>query len=576
MVEFDIIATMDRENKKSLPAEINQVKFLPLGGIEDVTRNLYVYEYLDEILLVDCGIGFADETMLGVDLMLPDISYLLQTPKKIVGLLLSHGHEDHIGAVPFVLPELFKKKGAFPVFASRLTAALTNEKLKEFGIDTQVEIMNLEEDNTKQLGNFTFRFVRITHSVPDSSHILIKTPIGNFYHGADFKFDLTPADGKTSDYQSIAKFGSEGILAVMSDCLGSEHEGFSYSEEMLAGNISNAMEQCSGKFFLTTYSSNISRINQTIAAAEKHGRKICFVGRSLIKVKEVGKKLNLLQIKNDTEIKIDEMKNYSDKDIAFIVAGSQGQENSALTRIAENEHKDIRITPGDMVVFSSDTIPGNEISVNSLIDTLSKRGAKVIYSDLTHDYHVSGHGFSKDHMLLLALTKPKFAIPISGTYRHMISYRTNALKMNYKNSQILLIENGQELLFTKDKVMRGKKIKIKNVYVDQISGEEVESFILRDREMLAHDGIVVIMVEVNASDGQLGESFGIVTRGLVGIDIQKLEKGLQRVIKERLSQKTDKVGNWVHLRRFIESQAVRYIDHKLKKKPLVMSVVIEI
>lgn len=567
---------MDQENNKLQPLGDDQVKFIPLGGIEDVTRNLYVYEYQDEILLVDCGIGFADETMLGVDLMLPDITYLLQSPKRIVGLLLSHGHEDHIGAVPFVLPELYKKKGTFPIYASRLTASLTNEKLKEFGIDSRVQAVNLEEDNTIQLGNFAVRFVRITHSVPDSSHIFIKTPIGNFYHGADFKFDLTPADGKTSDLQSIAKFGTDGVLAVMSDCLGSEHEGFSYSEEMLAGNISRALEECSGKFFLTTYSSNISRINQTIAAVEKHGRKICFVGRSLIKVKEVGKKLGLLQIKDDTEIKIDELKNFSDKDIALIVAGSQGQENSALTRIAENEHKDIKILPGDMVVFSSDTIPGNEISVNSLIDTLAKRGAKVIYSDLTHDYHVSGHGFSKDLMLLLALTKPKFAVPISGTYRHMIAYRTNALKMRFKHSQIQLIENGQELIFTKDKVLRGKKIKIKNVYVDQISGEEVESFILRDREKLAHDGIVVIMVEVNASDGQLGENFGIVTRGLVGVDIQKLEKGLQRVIKERLSLKTDKVGNWVHLRRFIENQAVIYIDRKLKKKPLVMSVVIEI
>lgn len=567
---------MDQKNNKLQPLGNDQIKFIPLGGIEDVTRNLYVYEYQDEILLVDCGIGFADETMLGVDLMLPDITYLLQSPKRIVGLLLSHGHEDHIGAVPFVLPELYKKKGAFPIYASRLTASLTNEKLKEFGIDTRVQIVNLEEDNTIPLGNFAVRFIRITHSVPDSSHIYIKTPIGSFYHGADFKFDLTPADGKTSDLQSIAKFGTDGILAVMSDCLGSEHEGFSYSEEMLAGNIATAMEECTGKFFLTTYSSNISRINQVIAAAEKHGRKICFVGRSLIKVKEIGKKLGLLQIKDDTEIKIDELRNFSDKDISLIVAGSQGQENSALTRIAENEHKDIKITSGDMVVFSSDTIPGNEISVNSLIDTLGKRGAKVIYSDLTHDYHVSGHGFSKDLMLLLALTKPKFAVPISGTYRHMIAYRTNALKMRFKHPQIQLIENGQELIFTKDKVTRGKKIKIKNVYVDQISGEEVESFILRDREKLAHDGIVVIMVEVNASDGQLGENFGIVTRGLVGVDIQKLEKGLQRVIKERLSQKTDKVGNWVHLRRFIENQAVIYIDRKLKKKPLVMSVVIEI
>ena len=568
---------MDKEtNEPQVPQKQDSVSFIPLGGIEDVTRNLYVYEYGNEILLVDCGIGFADETMLGVDLMLPDITYLMQSSKKIVGLLLSHGHEDHIGAVPFVLPELYKKHGTFPIYASRLTAALTNEKLKEFGLQPSVKTVNIDEENNVVLGSFSASFIRITHSVPDSTHIFITTPIGNFYHGADFKFDLTPADGKTSDFQSIAATSSKGVLALMSDCLGSEHSGFSYSEEMLAGNISQAMEGCLGKFILTTYSSNISRINQTVAAAEKHGRKVCFVGRSLIKVKDIGKNLGLLHIKDGTEIKMEELKNYDDNKVALMVAGSQGQENSALTRIAENEHKIIRIMPDDLVVFSSDTIPGNEISVNSLIDTISKRGAKVMYSDLSHAFHVSGHGFSKDLMLLISLTKPKYAVPISGTYRHMVAYKTNALKMRYSRNQIFILDNGQELIFTKKSVTRGRKIPIKNIYVDQISGEEVESFILRDREKLAHDGIVVVMAEVNTYDGQLGDDFGLVTRGFTGVDTKALEAGLQKEIKQKLGSKKERVGNWVHMRRLIEGYATRYIDRKLKRKPLVMSVVIEV
>lgn len=560
----------------SLTYKKDSVSFIPLGGIEDVTRNLYVYEYKDEILIVDCGIGFADETMLGVDLMLPDITHLLSSNKKIVGMLLSHGHEDHIGAVPFVLPELYKKKGIFPIYASRLTAALANEKLKEFGLSPSVITVNLEEENIVKLGSFTASFIRITHSVPDSSHIFITTPIGSFYHGADFKFDLTPYDGKVSDLQSIVKLSGKGVLGLMSDCLGSEHPGLSYSEEILTHNISQAMENCFGKFILTTYSSNISRINQTIAAAEKHGRKVCFVGRSLMKVKDTGKRLGLLHMKNDTEISIDELKNYDDRKVALLVAGSQGQENSALTRIAENEHKTIRILPDDVVVFSSDTIPGNEISVNSLIDTISKRGARVIYSDLSDEYHVSGHGFSKDLMLLLSLVKPRFAIPISGTYRHMVAYRSNALKMNYKKSQIQILENGQELIFTENNVTFGKRIPIKNIYVDQISGEEVESFILRDREKLAHDGIIIIMAEVNTTDGQLGDEFGIVTKGFTGVDVKKLENGLQKIIKEKLAPKKEKVRNWVHMRRFIEELSTKYIDRKLKRKPLVMSVIIEV
>ena len=576
--DISTILPMDQEKglPQQKPVKHDTVSFIPLGGIEDVTRNLYVYEYRSEILLVDCGIGFADETMLGVDLLLPDITYLLQTEKKIVGMVLSHGHEDHIGALPFVLPQLHDKKGLFPIYASRLTAALANEKLKEFGMQPLVKTVDLDSDNTVHLGKFTTTFIRVTHSVPDTAHIFITTPVGNFYHGSDFKFDLTPADGKPADFQGIAKVSEKGVLALMSDCLGSERPGFSHSEEKLAENISLAMDECTGKFILTTYSSNISRLNQTIAASEKHGRKVCFVGRSLIKVKETGKKLGLLHIRKDTEVTIDELKSLDDNKLVLLVAGSQGQENSALTRIAEGEHKDIHIMPGDMVVFSSDTIPGNEISVNSLIDTIAKRGARVMYSDLTDGFHVSGHGSAKDLMLLLALTKPMFAVPISGTYRHMVAYKTNALKMGFKQSQLLLIENGQELLFAKDGVSRGRKMPTKNVYVDQVSGEEVESFILRDREKLAHDGIVVIMAEVSIDDGQLGDNFGIVTRAFTGVDSKSLEKGLMREIKQKLSVKKERVGNWVHLRRFVEGLATRYIDRKLKRKPLVMSVVIEV
>lgn len=566
---------MDQQNNQPQNRE-DSVSIIPLGGIEDVTRNLYVYEYKDEILIVDCGIGFADETMLGVDLVLPDITYLLQTPKKIVGMVLSHGHEDHIGAVPLLMPQIVEKKGEFPIYASRLTAALTNEKLKEFGLEPKVQSVDLEGNNLVKIGSFTVKFIRVTHSVPDTSHIFISTPVGNFYHGSDYKFDLTPADGKSSNFQEIAKTADQNVIALLSDCLGAEHPGFSESEEHLAGKISQVMENCKGKFILTTYSSHISRLNQTIASAEKFNRKICFVGRSLIKVKDLGIKLDLLRMKVGTEITLNELKNYSDKQVVLIVAGSQGQQNSALTRIAEGEHKDIKILPDDVVVFSSDPIPGNEISVYSLIDTLGKRGAKVIYSDLSGEFHVSGHGYAKDIMLLMALTKPQFVIPIGGTYRHMLAYRILAEKMGYKRKQIQLLENGQELIFSKNNVTRGRKVPIRNVYVDQTSGEEVEGFILRDREKLAHDGIVVIMTEVMKEDGQVGDNFGLVTRGFTGVDSKKLESGLLKEIRAKLSNKKERVSNWVHMRRMIENIASKYVDKKLHRKPLVMSVVIEV
>lgn len=566
---------MDQQQKNV--TEQHVLSFIPLGGPEDVTRNLYVYEYGNEILIVDCGIGFADETMLGVDLLLPDISYLLQTDKKIVGMVLSHGHEDHIGAVPFLLPQLVEKHGNFPMYASRLTAALTNEKLKEFRNDQLVQTVDLEGENTVTIGSFTATFLRITHSVPDSSHIFITTPVGNFYHGADFKFDLTPYDGKRSDFHGITRVADKGILALMSDSLGSEHPGLSHSEAMLSENIDRALTGCKGKFILTTYSSNISRLNQAIAAAEHHKRKVCFIGRSLVKVKDIGQKLGLLSMQKGTEVKIEDLRNLAPADVMLLVAGSQGQENSALTRIANGEHKDIKIDPDDVVVFSSDTIPGNEISVNALIDTIAKRGAKVMYADVTgNEFHVSGHGSSKDLMLLISLTKPKFLVPISGTYRHMVAYRGLAQQMGYRRDQINLVENGQELLFTPNTVKRGRKYPIKNVYVDQVSGEEVESFILRDREKLAHDGIVVIMAEINAEDGQLADDFGIVTRGFAQSDKDFLEKSLQKEIKKKLSNKNERITNWVYMRRVIEGIASRYIDYKLRRRPLVMSVVIEV
>ncbi len=567
---------MDQNKQQNIPHE-ESVSIIPLGGIEDVTRNLYVYEYKDEILIVDCGIGFADETMLGVDLLLPDITYLLQTDKKIVGMVLSHGHEDHIGAVPFIYPQLVEKKGDFPIYASRLTSALVNDKLKEFRLGPLVKAVPLEGNNSVKLGNFfTTTFIKITHSVPESTHIFIETPAGNFYHGADYKFDLTPEDNIQSDYQGIANTAKKGVLCLLSDCLNVEQPGLSPSEKPLADNISAALEKCRGKFILTTYSSNIARLNQAIAAAEKHGRKVCFVGRSLIKVKDVGLQLGLLHMNKGTEVTIDQLKNIDDHKLVLLVAGSQGQENSALTRIAQGEHKDIRLLPDDMVVFSSDTIPGNEISVYSLIDTIAKRGATVMYSDLSHAFHVSGHGYADDRKLLIALTKPKFLAPISGTYRHMVTYRALAEQMGYFRKNIFLLQNGQEFIFTKNSVTRGKKIPIRNVYVDQLSGEEIESFILRDREKLAHDGIIVILTEISAEDGQLADNFGIVTRGFTGVDSQALEKQLKREIEQKLALKTERVTNWVHLRRMIEGIASKFIVRTMKRQPLVMSVIIEI
>ena len=568
------------QTQKTEKMQPETVKFLSLGGEEDVTRNMYLYEYKDQILIVDCGLGFPDETMLGVDLLLPDITYLLQNSlpenkatKKIVGMLLTHGHEDHIGGLPYILPQL----PTFPIFGSPLTAALANEKLTEFHTQSVVQAVPFTP-GTLHIGDFTITFIHVTHSIPDAAHLFIETPAGNFYHGSDYKFDLTPADQKRTEFLKIAQAAEKGITALLSDCLGAERPGFTPSEEMLTQNFEQTMRAGQGKVFITTNSSNVSRLNQAIEAAEKLNRKVCFVGRSVIKATRIAQKLGYLHIKRGTEIQIDQIPRYKSNQVMLLVAGSQGQENSAMSRIAGGEFKEIRLQPNDMVIFSADPIPGNELAVSSLVDAISKKGATVIYSDIARgSFHVSGHGSSGDHMLLISLTRPKFLVPISGTYRHMIAYRALSEKMNYKRNQIFLLENGQEVVFTAQQAKIGKKIEVKKVYVDEVSGEELESYVIRDRERLSQEGVVILLVEINASTCQLARKPEVITRGTaLSLSKEDLPKILQKEIAKALSTQKGTVTNRVYVRRIVGDVAERFIFNKFHSQPLVLPVVIEV
>jgi ribonuclease J len=337
------------------------------------------------------------------------------------------------------------------------------------------------------------------------------------------------------------------------------------------------MRDCPGKFIITTYSSNIARVNQAIQAAEKVGRKVCFVGRSVIKVKQIGERLGYLQMRPGTEIPVSELHKYKSKQLLLLIAGSQGQENSAMTRIAQGEHKDIRLDPNDVVLFSSDTIPGNELSVNALTDTICKRGARVLQSSTAGElFHVSGHGSAGDHMLLIALTQPKHLLPISGTFRHMNFYRSTAQKMGYKRQDIFLVENGQEVIFTKTSARLGRKVPIKHVYVDEVSGEAVENFVIRDREQLAREGVLLIMAEIKESDGQLASEPEVIARGSSLTHTKELSQSLTHELEKVLATRKEKVINWVHVRRLIGQTAERHLYKKLRTRPLVLPVIIEV
>lgn len=548
---------------------MNSLSFIPLGGIGDVTKNMYLYELADQILIVDCGLGFPDETMLGVDLLLPDISYLKTTKKKIAGMVITHGHEDHVGALPFILPNLPK----FPVFATNMAATFANEKLKEFKQSPSVQ--KADFNKILKLGDFEITFIRVTHSIPDTSHIFIKTPAGNFYHGSDFKFDPSPYDGKKSDFAKIAELSKSGVLALMSDCVGAERQGRTGSESVLLGNFEREIRNCRGKFIVTSYSSNISRFNQAIEVSQKVGRKVCFVGRSLIKAKEVAQDLGYLKLQKGNEIDLRKIRNYKDSQLTLLVAGTQGEEASALTRIATGEFDEIKLNPEDTVIISAHPIPGNEIAVYQLINAIARKGARVLYSDLTSDFHVSGHASEDELSDLIKMVKPKKLVPIGGEFRHMAVYKNIALKLGYQNQDIFLGDDGQEIIFGRDGSKFGRKITLKNVYVDEISGEEMESFVLMDRQRLSEGGIVIVLSEIN-SEGQLVE-LDTILRGISLPDGKILNAKLNDDIKKVLSKKEPgRVIDWYHIRKQITTVVDRRIYREFKARPLVLPVVIEV
>lgn len=546
------------------------VRFIPIGGVGDVTRNMYVYEYENDILIVDCGIGFPSEEMFGVDLLIPDISYLVNKKDKIRGMVLTHGHEDHTGALPYILPSL----GKIPVFATRLTAGLANAKLAEFGLGNPVRVTNYGQPLV--FGKLKATFVHVSHSIPDAANIAIESPVGNFFHASDFKFDQTPVDGKPTDILSIAEVGRKGTICLFSDCLRSEQQGVTPSEHAIEESIEHEIQSCRGKFIMTTYSSNISRLQQAVNVAARFNRKVCFVGRSMVQAKDVAGRLGFISIPKGVEVSVEQLKHHEDKQLFLLVAGSQGQENSAMTRIAIGEDKFVKINEGDTVVFSADPIPGNENAVNELIDALSKRGAEVIYSEINDSFHVSGHGAASDLMLMIALTNPKFLLPIGGTYKQMVQYRKLAMQMGYKRNDIFLVEDGDVLEFDKENARIVDHVKLRNVYVDDIEGTEVATAVLRDRQKLAEDGILIAIAQVDI-EGKVYDDIDVISRGFTDFGKNRdLLAALKQEIRRSLAEHKE-AGREQHLqRKFVEAAIEKLIFKKLRRRPLVLSILVEV
>ncbi|MBI3385104.1 ribonuclease J [Candidatus Gottesmanbacteria bacterium] len=549
---------------------MEELFFYSLGGIGDVNKSLYVYETEKDLIIVDCGVGFPDTTMLGVDLLIPDISYLLTKKHKIRGIILTHAHEDHIGALPYLWGDL-----RAPLFATKLTAGFIANKFRDFSLSAPIKVINPGEKIT--LGDFTVDFVRVNHSVPDATHLIINTPYGKIYHGSDFKFDLTPLDGKVSDFGKIASAGDEGILCLMSDCLRSERSGYTLSERIIEEQLDKEISLCQGKFMVTALSSDIYRWQMVINVAKKHHRKVVPVGRSVEQAIVTARRLGYLNIEQNTLLDSKQIKSFPAEHLCILISGSQGQAGSALNRVANNDHQHVKIREGDVVVVSADPIPGNENAVHIMIDALTKLGASVSYSEVDDDLHVSGHAASQELMLLMALTKPKFLIPIGGTYRQMKRYLKLAEAMGHKKENVFLLESGQQVIFKEQKATLGHKIELKNVLIDGLGVGDVENIVLRDRQQMAKDGVVIVVVSIASATGNLTAQPEVLFRGFIHMkESEKLINESKHLVKEAIKGHFGKILDWQFIRKKIESTLGKFFWDQTARHPMVLSVIIEV
>jgi ribonuclease J len=557
----------------------DSVRVISLGGFGDVTQNMFVYEYIpngdlskSQIIIVDCGVGFPEEDIFGVDLQIPDTHYLEDKKERIAGIFITHGHEDHIGAIRFVLNLLGKN---IPIFAPRLAAAFIQEKLVEYNLKPNLNIY--EDSQIMQRGVFSVDPVRVTHSIPDTFHLAITTPIGTFYHGSDFKFDLFPLDNKYADFNHIARIGDKKVLCLLSDCLGADHEGYSPSEYTIAQNFKRQIIDAKGRVFVTAISSNIIRWSQAIEAAKSNGRKIVVVGFSVEKAIKIAKELGYLSLQENDILPIERAKNFPDNKLIFLVAGFAGQPESALSKMVMGKHR-IKIKAGDKVIFSApDYIPGTSTNIYNMIDILSKMGIDVSYGD-KEELHVSGHGYQKEHALLISLVKPRYLLPIGGNYRHIKSYFSVAEKLGYKQDQFITPDYDGTVTFRQNGTFdTNYHVTLKKVLIDGLGVGDVGVTVLRDRKTLAEDGMFSIVLLVDVQKGQLYKEPIVLSRGFVFVkENTDLIDYLKQEVKNKFKQAVSVPANVDYIREQIQGHIEQIIMDKTGRQPMVLPLVIEV
>ncbi|MBU0998488.1 ribonuclease J [Patescibacteria group bacterium] len=550
---------------------MNKLKFIALSGTTNVTENLYIYEYGNDIIVVDCGVGFPESDMYGVDLVIPDFSYLEENFQKVRAILISHGHEDHFGALPF-LPEKIKA----PIYATKLVAGFIEDKLEDYRVKGKEVIVFDPEKDVLDFGVFKVTPFRTSHSVPDGVGFAIDTPEGRIFHVPDYKFDWTPVDARPFDVSKVALLASKKPLALVSDSLGSTNPGYTESEKEIERRIEEIVRGAKKKVYFTTISSNISRMKQALNVASKLGRKVVFIGRSVERKAEIAEKLGYLSFPNNLVISIKQANKIPENQIMYIISGSYGQPGSALYRVALGEHDYLSVTKGDVVVFSSDPAPpGSKTNIDSVVDKLIEKQIEVHYYDMQEDLHVSGHGSQKDIEMLFALVRPKYLIPIGGTIRHMHAYNLIAQSMGYLEQNVFGLGAGEIVEFSQNNARISGKVHIKNVLVDGLGIGDVGKVVLRDRQVLAKEGIAIVLLQLDKYEGKLINTPEIISRGFVFEKQGKQFLGKAAgILKQRVE--TRRKVDAKTLREITTDFLERYFFKEIGRRPMVLPVVVEV
>jgi len=548
----------------------NEVAIFAVGGLNEIGKNTYGIQFQDEIILIDAGIKFPEDDLLGIDYVIPDYSYLKENRDKIKGLFITHGHEDHVGGIPYLLKEI-----NIPIYAGELAIELIKNKLNEHGLLRSTTLNEINEDEVVKLQKTSVSFFRTNHSVPESFGIVVKTPNGNIVQTGDFKFDFTPPVGEPADIQKMAKIGEEGVLALLSDSTNAEIPGFSKSEQTVGETIQRLLQNIDGRIIFASFASNISRIQQVVAASNKYGRKVAVFGRSMLNTLDTGQKLGYIQADDNTFIKANELKNYPPEETLILCTGSQGEPMAALSRIADGTHRQISIQPGDTVIFSSSPIPGNTVAVNRVINRLLEAGAEVVHGKI-NNIHASGHGGQEEQKLMLNLMKPKFFVPIHGEHRMQKIHTELAQKTGVPEGNCFVLDNGEILAFTEDDARRAGEFQAGDVYIDGSGIGDIGNIVLNDRKVLSDNGLVVVVATIDTEKREVVAGPDIVSRGFIYMrESEDLIHGAQKVAFNSIQNSFKfKHINEYKLRNDLIEAVKQYLFGETERRPIILPVVL--